>query len=154
MIKNKEYTFIYSSPSIEPFQELVNEILLLSNTRLSVNDIFDYGVFCKEETYANYEHWDEAPESLDIPYELTNPCSVPRDRVNYVHNIIDEIIRGEIDKPSWMIYVEMEDVCNQYEQAPSTFLYISVKDKKYEVLAGKLLDFLYSPNLITTLAYA
>lgn len=154
MITKRDYTFIYSSPCIEALQELVNEVLLIFNSTLSIDDIFYYGVFCKEETYANYEHWDEAPESLEIPFELTNPCSIPSERMNYVYSIMQQIMHNEIEKPSWMIYVEMEEVCNEYEQAPSTFLYIEVKDSKYQILADKLINFLYSPNLITTLVNA
>ena len=153
-MRNREYTFIYSSPCIEPLQELINEMLLIFNSPLRIDDIFYYGVFCKPETYANYQHWDEAPENLEVPFELTNTCSTPNDRTNYVNNVIKEVLRGEIDKPSWMIYVEMEEVCNEYEQAPSTFLYIEVKDETYKILAEKLINFLYSPNLIITLANA
>ena len=153
-MRNREYTFIYSSPCIEPLQELVNEMLLIFNSPLRIDDIFYYGVFCKPETYSNYQHWDEAPENLEVPFELTNTCSTSNDRTNYVNNVIKEVLRGEIDKPSWMIYVEMEEVCNEYEQAPSTFLYIEVKDETYKILAEKLINFLYSPNLIITLATA
>ena len=153
-MRNREYTFIYSSPCIEPLQELINEMLLIFNSPLRVDDIFYYGVFCKPETYANYQHWDEAPENLEVPFELTNTCSTSNDRTNYVNNVIKEVLRGEIDKPSWMIYIEMEEVCNEYEQAPSTFLYIEVKDETYQILAEKLINFLYSPNLIITLATA
>lgn len=153
-MRNREYTFIYSSPCIEPLQELINEMLLIFNSPLRIDDIFYYGVFCKPETYANYQHWDEAPENLEVPFELTNTCSTSNDRTNYVNNVIKEVLRGEIDKPSWMIYVEMEEVCNEYEQAPSTFLYIEVKDETYKILAEKLINFLYSTNLIITLATA
>lgn len=153
-MRNREYTFIYSSPCIEPLQELINEMLLIFNSPLRIDDIFYYGVFCKPETYANYQHWDEAPENLEVPFELTNTCSTSNDRTNYVNNVIKEVLRGEIDKPSWMIYVEMEEVCNEYEQAPSTFLYIEVKDETYKILAEKLINFLYSPNLIITMATA
>lgn len=153
-MRNREYTFIYSSPCIEPLQELINEMLLIFNSPLRIDDIFYYGVFCKPETYANYQHWDEAPENLEVPFELTNICSTSNDRTNYVNNVIKEVLRGEIDKPSWMIYVEMEEICNEYEQAPSTFLYIEVKDETYKILAEKLINFLYSPNLIITLATA
>ena len=153
-MRNREYTFIYSSPCIEPLQELINEMLLIFNSPLRIDDIFYYGVFCKPETYANYQHWNEAPENLEVPFELTNTCSTSNDRTNYVNNVIKEVLRGEIDKPSWMIYVEMEEVCNEYEQAPSTFLYIEVKDETYQILAEKLINFLYSPNLIITLANA
>ena len=153
-MRNREYTFIYSSPCIEPLQDLINEMLLIFNSPLRIDDIFYYGVFCKPETYANYQHWDEAPENLEVPFELTNTCSTSNDRTNYVNNVIKEVLRGDIDKPSWMIYVEMEEICNEYEQAPSTFLYIEVKDETYKILAEKLINFLYSPNLIITLATA
>ena len=153
-MRNREYTFIYSSPCIEPLQDLINEMLLIFNSPLRIDDIFYYDVFCKPETYANYQHWDEAPENLEVPFELTNTCSTSNDRTNYVNNVIKEVLRGEIDKPSWMIYVEMEEICNEYEQAPSTFLYIEVKDETYKILAEKLINFLYSPNLIITMANA
>ena len=151
-MRNREYTFIYSSPCIEPLQELINEMLLIFNSPLRIDDIFYYGVFCKPETYANYQHWDEAPLDMEVPFYLTNPCSTEKDRMEYVKDIIVQVMKGEMDKPSWMIYVEMEEICNEYEQAPSTFLYIEVKDETYRILAEKLLNFLYSPNMIITFA--
>lgn len=151
-MRNRDYTFIYSSPCIEALENLVEEMSLLFDLTLKISDMFYYGVFCAEDTYANYKHWDEAPERLDVPYELINPCSTANDRANYVYQVIQDVMKNGADKPDWMIYVEMEETCNEYEQAPSTFLYIEAKDSKYKALAEKLLDFLYSPNLITTLA--
>lgn len=151
-MRTRDYTFIYSSPCVEALKALIEELSLLFDPTLSIDDMFYYGVFCKEETYANYQHWDEAPEKLEIPYELTNICSTPDDRANYVYQVIEDVMMNGADKPDWMIYVEMEETCNEYEQAPSTFLYLIAKDAKYQVLAEKLIDFLYSPNLMTTLA--
>lgn len=146
----RDYTYIYSSGSIDALEELVNEIFLLLNSPLRIKDVFYYGVFCKEDTYANFSHWDEAPESLEVPGILTNRCSTPYERYDYVKSIMLQVLRGEIEKPSWMTYVEMEEVCGEYEMAPSTFLYIEVKDKKYQILADKLINFLYSPNMMMT----
>lgn len=146
-----KYSFIYSSPSIEALEVLMDEILLVFGVNLNINDIFYYNVFCREETYANYQYWDEAPESLSVPFELYNPCSTQSERIEYVRTVIKDIVINKIDKPEWMIYVEMEEKCSDYELPPSTFLYIIPKEEKYQQLADKLMDFLYSPNLINVI---
>lgn len=146
-----KYSFIYSSPSIEALKTLMDEILLVFGINLNIDDIFYYNIFCREETYANYQHWDEAPEKLSIPFELTNICSTQSERIEYVRSVIKDIIINNADKPDWMIYVEMEEKCTEYELPPSTFLYIIPKEEKYQQLADKLVDFLYSPNLINVI---
>lgn len=153
MYRTKQYSFVYSSACVEALRELMEEFFNIFELDVKLDDIFDYGVFCKEDTYANYKHWDEAPLELEVPYYLTNPTSSEKSRTEYVRGIIDQVITGEIEKPEWMIYVEMEETCNEYEQAPSNFLYLQVKDgmEKYEILGQKLIEFLYSPNLMTTL---
>lgn len=142
-------TYIYSSNSVEALKEMLSEFFLTFNLPLyTPDDLFYYGVFCKDVTYANYKHWNEAPVTLEIPPILTSVCDTEEDRLAYVHGLIDGITKGEIDKPEWMLYVEMEEMCNEYEAAPSTFLYLIPKDGKYEKLANKILDFLYSPNMM------
>lgn len=64
------------------------------------------------------------------------------------------IIPKEITKPEWMKYVEMNANCNEYDQAPSTFLQIIPKESQYEALAQRLIEFLYSPNLTITMVEA
>ena len=59
-------------------------------------------------------------------------------------------MRGEIKKPEWMKYVEEEEICNQFEAAPSTFLNLLPKEEKYQGLANTFLYFLYSPNMMVT----
>ena len=71
-------------------------------------------------------------------------------REDFVKRIIIEIIRGEIEKPEWLRYVEEEMSCSCCNAAPSTFLFLIPKDEKYRTLAARLLDFLYSPNMMTT----
>ena len=44
--------------------------------------------------------------------------------------------------------------CNEFEQAPSTFLQIVAKESQYEALAQRLIEFLYSPNLTITMVMA
>lgn len=142
-------TFIYSSNSVEALKELLNEFFLTFNIPLlTPNDLFYYGVFCKDVTYANYKYWDEAPVTLEVPEILTSICQTESDRLEYVHDIIGKIMKGEIRKPEWMLYIEMEENCNNYEAAPSNFLYLIPKEEKYQKLATKILDFLYSPNMM------
>ena len=142
-------TFVYSSNSIETLKDMLKEFFLVFNIpSITPDDLFYYGVFCKDITYANYKYWSEAPITLDIPEALTDVCHSEADRLEYVHYITNQIIKGEIKKPEWMLYVESEENCNEYDAAPSTFLYLIAKEGKYEKFATKVLDFLYSPNMI------
>lgn len=147
----RDYTVVYSSPSKEALENLINETLILFNSPTTIKDMFYYDIFCKVETYANFKLWDDAPVDLIIPSELTNVCSRVNDRVRYVKSIIDKIIKGEMEKPEWMVYIEMEENISEYNLAPSTFLYLEPKDEKYRKFGEKLIEFLYSPNLLITM---
>lgn len=147
----RDYTVVYSSASKEALENLINETILLFNSPLTIDDMFYYGVFCKCETYAHYDLWEDAPVELEIPFVLTNPCAKAQDRMDYVQGTIQQIVKGEIGKPEWMIYVEMEDYKTEYCLAPSTFLYIYPKEEKFRSFGEKLIEFLYSPNLLITM---
>lgn len=123
--------------------------MLIANTPyIKPDDMFYFAVLCKDITYSNFKYWNEAPNSLDVPDVFTSPCSTPDERLDFVHKTMKQVLRGEISKPEWMLYVEMEATCNGHEVAPSTFLALEAKDEKYTKLGEKLLDFLYSVNLI------
>ena len=149
----KTITFIYSSESVEALKNLFIELRLVFGYTLipEFDDMFYYGVFCKSVTYANFNGWEKAQrEGIEVPEILTAMCPTPSEREDFVKRIIIEIIRGEIEKPEWMKYVEEEMSCNCCNAAPSTFLTLIPKDEKYRILAARLLDFLYSPNMMTT----
>lgn len=149
IIKMQIGTYIYSSHSIETLKEMLNEFFLVFNIpTVTPDDLFYYAVLCKDITYANYKYWNEAPVTLEIPEVFTSPCSTQEGRLEYVHFITNQIVRGEIKKPEWMLYIEMTENCNNYEAAPSNYLYLEAKEGKYEKLATKILDFLYSPNMM------
>lgn len=144
----KDYTVIYSERSVDACKKLLNEFFLTFNvTGVDADDIFYYGVFCKDITYANFTDWSEA-DGIDIPETLTNPCNGLETRLEYVNTIINKILTGEITKPAWMVYIEMHTSVDEYDQAPSTFLNLMPKDPKYTELANKLIEFLYSPNML------
>ena len=149
----KTITFIYSSESVEALKNLFTELRWVFGytTVPELNDMFYYGVFCKPNTYSNFNGWEKAQgEGIEVPEMLTSVCPTPSEREDFVKRTINEIIKGEIEKPEWMRYVEEESVCSCCNAAPSTFLTLIPKDEKYRTLADRLLDFLYSPNMMTT----
>lgn len=149
----KTITFIYSSESVKAIKRLFTELRWVFGYTLipEFDDMFYYGVFCKSVTYANFNGWEKAQrEGVEVPEILTAMCPTPSEREDFVKRIIIEIIRGEIEKPEWMKYVEEETVCSCCNAAPSTFLILIPKDEKYRILTARLLDFLYSPNMMTT----
>ena len=149
----KTITFVYSSESVEALKKLFTELRWVFGytTVPELNDMFYYGVFCKPNTYSNFNGWEKAQgEGIEVPEMLTSVCPTPSEREDFVKRTINEIIKGEIEKPEWMRYVEEESVCSCYNAAPSTFLTLIPKDEKYRILADRLLEFLYSPNMMTT----
>ena len=149
----KTITFIYSSESVEALKNLFIELRWVFGYTLipEFDDMFYYGVFCKSVTYANFNGWEKAQrEGIEVPEILTAMCPTPSEKEDFVKRIIIEIIRGQIEKPEWMKYVEEEMSCSCCNAAPSTFLILIPKDEKYRILAARLLDFLYSPNMMTT----
>ena len=149
----KTITFVYSSESVKAIKRLFTELRWVFGYTLipEFDDMFYYGVFCKSVTYANFNGWEKAQrEGVEVPEILTAMCPTPSEKEDFVKRIIIEIIRGEIEKPEWLRYVEEETVCSCCDAAPSTFLILIPKDEKYRILAARLLDFLYSPNMMTT----
>lgn len=152
----KDYTVVYSQTSIEALENLIDTFTGTFGLPITIQDLFYYGVFCKNVTYANH-NWDEdeaKDDDLEIPHQLTSACSTPQSRLDYTNSIIKQIMMGEIEKPEWMIHIEMTEDANKYGLAPSTFLYIMAKEDKYDKLAQKLIEFLYSPNLLMTMIWS
>lgn len=142
-------TYVYSSHSVDALKKLLSEFFSTFHIDdVTPDDLFYYGVFCKDVTYANYKYWEDAPATLEIPDELTSPCQTEKDRLDYVHIITDMVMKGEFDKPEWMLYVETEETCNECDAAPSTFLRLIPKEGKYQALSERLLGYLYSVNLV------
>lgn len=147
-------SLIYSQPSIEALKEMVNNFLKLNpyNT-LTIDDLFYYGVFCASITYANYDWlYEKINDKFEVPEILYAPCATEEERLDYVDRIIDEVMKGEIKKPDWMTFIEIESNCNVCDNQPSNFLRLKSKDDKYNKLAETIINFLYSPNR-TTVVY-
>ena len=149
----RDYTVINSQPSIEALEKLISDFFGTFGMVETIDDLFYYGVFCKPQNYANFEFDIKENYGFDIPYNIMN-YQATEEKIDYVKKLINQIMRKEITKPEWMKYVEMNASCNEYNQAPSTFLQIIPKEKQYEVLAQRLIEFLYSPNLTITMVKA
>lgn len=150
----KDYTVINSQPSIEALQNLMSVFFGTFGMVENIDDLFYYGVFCKPQNYANFEFDITEKYGFEIPYNITNYEAKEDEKIDYVNKVIKQIIHKEITKPEWMKYVEMNETCNEYDQAPSSFLIIEAKDPQYETLAQRLIEFLYSPNLTITMVEA
>ena len=150
----RDYTVINSQPSIEALEKLISDFCSTFGMAETIDDLFYYGVFCKPQNYANFEFNITEVYDFDIPYNITNCQAKEEEKIDYVEKLINQIMRKEITKPEWMKYVEMNASCNEYNQAPSTFLQIIPKENQYETLAQRLIEFLYSPNLTITMLKA
>ena len=149
----RDYTVINSQPSIEALEKLISDFFGTFGMVETIDDLFYYGVFCKPQNYANFEFDIKENYGFDIPYNIMN-YQATEEKIDYVKKLINQIMRKEITKPEWMKYVEMNASCNEYDQAPSTFLQIIPKENQYEALAQRLIEFLYSPNLTITMLKA
>jgi len=140
------YTF---QNNIHEAKELIQEILKLQGVDIPVNKLFYFGVFYDDIYY--YVDYVESQMSLsredsEIPDDeyvwLTNNGFGDDDydykkQADIVKSIIDKVLRGDIEKPSWLD-------CDDDENYKSTSLYIATKDIKYQPLIEKMLVFLNS----------
>ena len=110
--------FTYSEGSLSAVKVLVNEMLKTFESDLTFDDIFWAQVL--PDGYNDDIELPENYEELEVQY-----------------------IKGEIDKPEWMVNCERYDY---YEG--STSLHLIPKDEKYSELANNLLNYLYSTNHI------
>ena len=147
----RDYTVINSQPSIEAFENLMEEFFNTFGLTETIGDLFYYGVFFKPQNYANFDFNNGDTYDFEIPGILTNVCENENDKIDYVIETMGKVMRKEINKPEWMKYVEMNQCCNDLCMPPSSFLLIDAKEAKYEKLAQRLIEFLYSPNLTITM---
>ena len=150
----RDYTVINSQPSIEALEKLISDFFGTFGMVETIDDLFYYGVFCKPQNYANFKFDITENYDFDIRYNIMNYQANEEEKIDYVKKLINQIMKKEITKPEWMKYVEMNASCNEYDQAPSTFLQIIPKENQYEALAQRLIEFLYSPNLTITMLKA
>ena len=146
-----DYTLIYSQPSVEALENLMADIFGTFGLPYTIDDLFYYGVFFKPNNYANYEFDITEDYDFEIPKVLIDECFNGQAKYDYVEEVINKVLRKEINKPEWMKYIELNMTCDEFDRSPSTFLYLLAKESQYEALAQRLIEFLYSPNLVITM---
>ena len=119
--------YTYQDGSLAPVKELIDEMLKISGSELKADDCFYFGVFL-DDTYEYLEDNSEAPELSKEEFSALKLS----------------MLKGEIEKPKWMINVEDSENWNCYQK--STALEILPKDEKYSELANKLLNYLNSTS--------
>lgn len=145
----KKYaSYVYSSHTIEALRELIDTLRDEFSACPSLDDMFSYSVLCKAETYANYKWYGRF--KVEVPNILLDELQSTSSKMDFVKKQISLILDGE-PKPEWMIEVEESASFNEFNDMPSTFLYLKPKEERFKKLAISLINFLYSPNLMTTL---
>ena len=141
LITNSSTTiFTYSQGSLGEVKSLINEMLkVFEIPNKTADDLFYFGVFADD--YSSAGDRDDDDEENGYPY--SNADYEEEERL--INDDIMKILKGEMEKPKWMIdYEETEDRYNYF--TPETSLHILPKDEKYSELANKLLSYLNSQH--------
>lgn len=142
--------YTYQDGSVGPAKELINEMLKLSGVLdKKAEDIFYFGVFVEDEDYFTFlENYDEAPEDypkLTVNWNDPERKGQEKLRDKWLSDLQMKIMKGEIVQPDWMDKAsESGDGWSGNEWAPSSYLHIIAKEKKYEVFGNKIRSLLNS----------
>lgn len=142
---NRTMIFTYSSGTLSSVKILINEMFDLFSNPLRADDIFYFGIFCAYITYANFDWETYNTNNIEVPDILMSDMTPTSDKMEYVENIINQVLTEKIEKPEWMVKVEQEYSCFNC-QSPSTFLTVKAKDERWEAYGHLLTDFLYSTS--------
>jgi hypothetical protein len=131
-------TVIYTyQNSIEQAKELVQAVLDLQGLPdVTPDDVFYYGIFCD-----SYEGPKEAPQ-INWRADIENRRFQQQLREEWFRDLKLSIMKGEQDKPAWMIAEENGGDWDNW--TPSTYLHLEPKDEKYSDLADKICSLLNS----------
>lgn len=134
LITNSSTVIFTYQNSIKEAKELIAEILKLSGSDKTPDDVFYYGVFCGSDEYL-----DDIEDTLDdeVPDDLPSDVDWKREnelREEWINSLISKIIKEEIKKPDWMEKCET----NYDDYHYSTYLYLIPKDDKYNELGDKI----------------
>ena len=83
----RDYTVINSQPSIEALENLISDFLGTFGIAETIDDMFNYGVFCKPENYANFDYDTTFSNKLNVPLILSSYQSKEDEKIDYVKKI-------------------------------------------------------------------
>ena len=133
--------YTYQDGSINPAKELINEMLSLSRiTDKNADDIFYFGIFCEDDYYLDTLSDKDLDVEYPYKYYPNSGYGSPErkqweeGRTKWLENFQLSIMKGEIEKPQWMI--DIEEDCDSWN--PSSYLNIVPKDEKYAEFGNKI----------------
>lgn len=137
VITNSSTTIFTYQNSTTQAKELIAEVLKISGSDKTPDDVFHYGVFCDQDSYLDdieesfEENEEELPEGLPKhdDWKIENKM-----RDDWLNGIIVKIIKGDIKKPEWMESQETD--YNDFRQ--STRLYLIPKSDEYNELGKRI----------------
>lgn len=138
---NRILVTLDSTACPEAFGKLMNELLTTFKIPIPLNEIFKYGVFMSDDTYASFD-WGQQEYPFEIPPELLDNSVSFDNKLLLVRNCMAEAT--ESGKPKWMVYVEENAKCDDFDIEPSTFLFIHPVKEEYAKLAEAFNLFLRS----------
>ena len=149
VITNSSTTiFTYSDGSVKPAKELINEFLKIMGSDFTADDMFDIFVMPNDwaiEIWADRLGEDDPEEKDRLPAQLVEALEGYDESVKaIIESICIQVSRGKIEQPTWLSEI-YEVECGDWMKCGNN-LYIVAKDEKYEELAKKLRDFLYSTD--------
>jgi hypothetical protein len=133
--------YTWSENSLKVCEDLINEMLqVFGIVDKTCDDLFNLSVGMQGNDY--YRDYLSEMDKEEIPEELKNYNDLGYfEGGELLNSYIKKVNNGEIKKPGWMCVVEEGDGDSP---RPSTILTVVPKDPKYEKLAEKIVNFLYS----------
>ena len=131
------HLYSYSSPSLNYFKKVIEDVLELMGKEEKVEDVVAYGLFLKPCEYFKQDYaefgWDK------IPGDLVNGSYM--DKEAYVLKFIENLLLNNEEKPEWMLYAE--DHPDAFGIEKPNYLIAVPRDIEYKKLIQDLLQFLY-----------
>jgi hypothetical protein len=161
IITNSSTTlFTYSDASPQACEEMIDEIFKTFGIDKKCSDVFRLTVLA-EDAYI-YDEWkdrheedddddldeDEDEDDEEFDDEIEEEEEEEEEEEGDVDKLMQDIIQGRSEKPSWMTEAEQEEDGDGY--APNTTLYIVAKSPEFEKLAELIVNFLYSTRHTAT----
>lgn len=137
VITNSSTTIYIYQNSVDQAKALINEILKLMGEKLTAEECFHFGTFCKKDIYLDSDY-EEIPEEADYDSPEYEESIAKRDA--YIKELIQNILIGKIVKPSWMESVEESDD----DYSPNLYLTILPIDERFETLGKRIIEFINS----------
>jgi hypothetical protein len=129
--------------SVEPLKELIDELLKLGDSKLTVDDIMHIKVFASSWLYYKYfiylgEYPEHTPNYENISNEFAQDTKNKK-----VHEIITEVLTDKIKKPKWMNFIEENEWYGECgDNSTDSVIHAVAKSKRYESIVQNTLSVL------------